>query len=39
MDEEIYGTDSDYKGRVASNGDLLQVSGLDNAKQSIRNYL
>lgn len=39
MDEEIYGTDFDSKGRVASNGDLLLVTGLDNAKQSIRNYL
>lgn len=39
MNDKIYGTDFDSQGRVASNGDLLLVNGLDNAKQSIKNTI
>lgn len=37
--EEIYGVDYSSSGGVASNGDILCVGGLDNARQAIRNGL
>ena len=37
--EEIYGVDYSSTGGVSSTGDILCVSGLDNAKQAIRNEL
>lgn len=37
--EEIYGVDYSSTGGVSSTGDILCVSGLDNAKQAIHNAL
>lgn len=37
--EEIYGVDYSSAGEVSSTGDILCVSGLQNAKQAIRNEL
>ena len=37
--EEIYGVDYSSTGGVSSTGDILCVSGIDNAKQAIRNAL
>ena len=37
--EEIYGVDYSSTGGVSSTGDILCVSGLDNARQAIRNEL
>lgn len=37
--EEIYGVDYSSTGNVSSTGDILCVSGLDNARQAIRNGL
>lgn len=37
--EEIYGVDYSSSGGVSSTGDILCVSGLDNAKQAIHNAL
>jgi phage baseplate assembly protein W len=37
--EEIYGVDYSSTGAVSSTGDILTVSGLDNARQAIRNEL
>lgn len=37
--EEIYGVDYSSTGGVASNGDILCVEGLDNARQAIHNAL
>lgn len=37
--EEIYGVDYSSTGEVSSTGDILCVSGLDNARQAIRNAL
>lgn len=37
--EEIFGTDYSSSGEAASNGDILCVSGLDNARQAIKNAL
>lgn len=39
VDEEIYGVDYSSTGGVSSTGDILCVSGLDNAKQAIHNEL
>lgn len=38
-DDSIFGTDYSSKGGVTSNGDMELVTGLDNAKQNIRNWL
>ena len=38
-DDSLFGTDFDSTGRLSENGDLGLVTGLDNAKQSIRNWL
>lgn len=37
--EEIYGVDYSSTGGVSSTGDILCVSGVENAKQAIRNAL
>ena len=37
--EEIYGTDYSSNGGVSSTGDILCVTGLNNARQAIRNGL
>jgi len=37
--EEIYGVDYSSTGGVSSTGDILCVSGLDNARQAIRNAM
>lgn len=37
--EEIYGVDYNSNGGVSSTGDILCVSGMENAKQAIRNAL
>jgi len=37
--DEIYGCDYSSLGEVTANGDIQTVSGIDNAKQSIRNWL
>lgn len=37
--EEIYGVDYSSTGGLSSTGDILCVSGLDNARQAIRNEL
>lgn len=39
VDEEIFGVDYSSNGELTSTGDLMLVSGLDNAKQAIRNRL
>lgn len=39
LDDSIYGTDYSSSGGVSSTGDMLLVTGLDNAKQSIRNQM
>jgi phage baseplate assembly protein W len=39
MNEEIFGIDYSSNGELTSTGDLMLVSGLDNAKQAIRNRL
>ena len=39
VDDSIFGCDYNSKGIVSSTGDLSTVEGLDNAKQSIRNWL
>ena len=39
LDDSIYGTDYSSSGGVSSTGDVLLVTGLDNAKQSIRNQM
>jgi len=39
VDEEIFGIDYSSNGELTSTGDLMLVSGLDNAKQAIRNRL
>ena len=38
-DDSIFGTDYSSKGGVTSSGDMELVTGLDNAKQNIRNWL
>ena len=38
-DDSIFGTDYNSKGGVTSSGDIELVTGLDNAKQNIRNWL
>jgi len=38
-DDSIFGTDYSSKGGVTSSGDIELVTGLDNAKQNIRNWL
>ena len=39
VDDSIFGTDYDSKGGLTSTGDIALVTGLDNAKQNIRNWL
>lgn len=39
MNEEIFGIDYSSNGGLTSTGDLMLVSGLDNAKQAIHNRL
>ena len=39
FDDSIYGCDYCSCGSVASNGDIMLVSGLDNARQAIHNQL
>lgn len=39
FDDSLFGTDYDSSGRLTENGDISLVSGIDNAKQSIRNWL
>jgi Protein of unknown function (DUF2634). len=39
MDEDIFGIDYSSNGELTSTGDLMLVSGLDNAKQAIINRL
>ena len=39
LNEEIYGVDYSSAGGVSSTGDILCVSGLDNARQAIHNEL
>jgi phage baseplate assembly protein W len=39
MGEEIFGIDYSSNGELTSTGDLMLVSGLDNAKQAIHNRL
>ena len=38
-DDSLFGTDFDSTGRLSDSGDLGLVTGIDNAKQSIRNWL
>ena len=38
-DDSIFGTDYSSTGGVTSSGDMELVTGLDNAKQNIRNWL
>lgn len=38
-DDSLFGTDFDSTGRLSDSGDLGLVTGLDNAKQNIRNWL
>lgn len=37
MNEEIFGTDYSAEGELSSTGDLMLISGLNNAKQQIKN--
>lgn len=39
VNEEIYGCDYSSIGGITSNGDIMLVEGLNNAKQAIRNQL
>ncbi|OEC87899.1 MULTISPECIES: GPW/gp25 family protein [Methanobacterium] len=39
MNEDIFGIDYSSNGELTSTGDLMLVSGLDNAKQAIHNRL
>ncbi len=39
VDDEIYGTDYSSHGGVTATGDIELVTGLDNARQSIHNWL
>lgn len=39
IDENIYGCDYSTSGEVSSNGDIMLVNGLVNAKQAISNQL
>ena len=39
VDDSLFGTDYNSKGELTANGDISLVTGLDNAKQSIRNWL
>ena len=39
MNEEIYGCDYSSTGEVSSNGDIMTVEGISNAKQAICNQL
>ena len=39
VDDSIFGTDYDSKGGLTSTGDIALVTGIENAKQNIRNWL
>lgn len=39
FDDSLFGTDYDSTGRLTDSGDIGLVTGLDNAKQNIRNWL
>ena len=39
VDDSLFGTDYSSKGELTASGDISLVTGLDNAKQSIRNWL
>ena len=39
IDDSLFGTDYDSTGALTSSGDIATVTGLDNAKQSIKNWL
>ena len=39
VDDSLFGTDYNSKGELTSNGDISLVTGLNNAKQNIKNWL
>lgn len=39
IDDSLFGTDYSSKGELTSTGDISLVSGIDNAKQNIKNWL
>lgn len=39
VDDSLFGTDYNSNGEITSNGDISLVSGIDNAKQNIHNWL
>lgn len=39
VDDSLFGTDYSSKGELTSTGDIGLVTGLDNAKQNIKNWL
>ena len=39
VDDSLFGTDYSSKGEITSSGDISLVTGLENAKQNIHNWL